>query len=57
MDMVIKVQILDEAISLLPNTLGKVRNPTILPPAVGEIVGQTVHFKFGMATRLGEEKL
>ena len=38
MDTVTRVQILDEAVYILnsANTLGKGRNPTILPPAMGK---------------------
>ena len=32
-------------------------SPTILPPAMGKIVGQTGLFNLGMATNLGEGKL
>ena len=42
-DTATRVQILDETdcISHSTNTLGKGMNPIILPPAMGEIVGQT----------------
>ena len=54
-----RVQTLDEAdcISHRTNTLGKGMNPSILPPAMGKIEGQTVFFSFGKATSLGEGKL
>ena len=32
-------------------------NPAIFPPAMSKIVGQTVLFSIGMATRLGVRKL
>ena len=32
-------------------------NPIILPPALGNIVGQTRFFSFGEETSLGEGKL
>ena len=59
MNTAIQVQTLDEAvcISLSTNTLGKGMNPTILPPAMGKIIGQIGLFSFGMATSLGEGKL
>ena len=31
-------------------------NPTILPPAIGKLAGQTNLFNLGMATGLGEGK-
>ena len=57
--MTTRVQILDTAvcISHSVNTLGKSMNPTILPPAIGKIVGQTGFFNLGMATSLGEKKI
>ena len=59
MDTVTQVQTLNEAfcISYSVNTFGKVINPTILPPAMHKIVGQTELFKLGMATGLGVGKL
>ena len=59
MDTATRVQILDETdcISHSTNTLGKGMNPNILPPAMGEIVGQTRFFSLGEATSLGEGKL
>ena len=55
MDMVTKVQFLDEAvwISHSTNTFRKGGNPTILSPTVG----QTGLFNFGMAASLREGKL
>ena len=40
-----------------PKILQKGMNPTILPPAMGKLVGQTGHFNLGQATSLGEGKL
>ena len=59
MKTVIWVQILDEEvyISHSANAFGKGTNPTILPPAMSKIVGQTRLFSLGMATSLGEGKL
>ena len=58
MDLATRVQILDEAvcISHSANILEKGMNPTILPPSMGNIVGQTGLFSLGMATGLGEGK-
>ena len=36
------------------NILGKSMNPTILPPAMSKIVGQTGLVNLGMSTNLGE---
>ena len=55
MDTATRVQILDE--TDCTNTLGKVMNPIILPPAMGKIVGQTRLFSLVEATSLGEGKL
>ena len=43
MDTLTRDQILDNTVGIShgANTLGKGVNPTILPPATGEIVGQT----------------
>ena len=59
MDTATRVQTLDEndCISYCTNTLEKVMNPIILPPAMGKIVGQTRFFSLGEATSLGEGKL
>ena len=59
MDTASRVQILDltDCISHRTNTLGKGMNPNILPPTMGEIVGQTRFFSLGQATNLGEGKL
>ena len=59
MDMVTRVQILDEVayISQSANSLRKGMNPTILPPAMGKIIGKTGLFNFGMETSLGEWNL
>ena len=59
MDTTARVQILDETncVSHSTNTLGKGMNPTILPPAMGKIVGQTRFFSLGETTSLGEGKL
>ena len=59
MDTVTQVQILDETdcISHCTNTLGKGMNPTILPPAMGKVIGQTRFFSLGEATSQGEGKL
>ena len=39
------------------NTLGKGMDPTILPAAMGKIVGQNEFFSLGMETSQGEGKL
>ena len=53
MDAASGVEILDEAFCISHNgsTLGKGINPTVLPPAMGKIVGQAMLFSLGMATR------
>ena len=52
MDTVTWVQIPDESLSIShnANTVRKGMNPTILPPAMGTIAGQTVLFNLAMAT-------
>ena len=59
MDIATRVQIQDESvyISHSANTLGKGKNPTILPLALSRIVGQTGFFSLGMVTSLEEGKL
>ena len=59
MNSVTRVQFLDKTIciSLSANTLWKGVNPTILPPAMDKIVGQTVLFNLVMVTSLGEGEL
>ena len=59
MDTVTQVQILNKVIYILhcANTLGEVMNPTILPPAMGKIVGQIGLFSLSMATSLQVGKL
>ena len=54
-----QVQILDVAvyISHSGNILRKGMSLTILPPAIGKIVGQTRLSNLDMPTGLGEEKL
>ena len=54
-----RVQILDETdcISHCTNILRKGMNTIILPPAMGNIVGQTKFFSHGEATSLGEGQL
>ena len=44
MDAATRVQTLDEAVCLLhcTNVLRKGRSPTILPPGIGKILGETV---------------
>ena len=56
MDTVIRVQILDEPVSIShsANTVGKGMNLTILPPSMVRIVGQTELFNLGTATGIGE---
>ena len=49
-----RVQILDKAIYILHNTLGKGMNPTILIPAMSKIVEETRLFSLSMATSLGK---
>ena len=46
MDSVTRAQILDETICILhsPHTLGKVMDPTILPPAMGKLLGKLGSF-------------
>ena len=44
-------------ISHSANILGKGMHPTILPPAIGKIVGQTGFFHLHLTTGLGEGKL
>ena len=43
--------------SLFVFHIGKGMNPSISPPAMGKIVGQTEFFSLGMATSPGEGKL
>ena len=52
MNMATRVQILDEIVYIFQsdNSLGKGMNPTILPLAMGEIVGQTKVFNLVVAT-------
>ena len=59
MDTATRVQIQDKTdyISHSTNTLGKGMDPIILPPAMGNIVGQTRFFSLGEATSLREGKL
>ena len=59
MYIVTQVQILDKAvcISYSTDTLGKGMNTTVLPIAMGKIVGQTDLFNLGMVTGLGEGKI
>ena len=49
MDIAARVQVLDKTIFIShnTNTFGKGMNPTILPPAMGKIVGQTGLFSLG----------
>ena len=57
MDTATWVQILEKAscISNSTNTLAKRKNPTILPPDIGKIVGQTRLLNVGMGTGQREE--
>ena len=59
MDTATRVQILNEAvcISHSGDTFGKGMNPTILLPAMGNIVRQTGLISLGIATGLGKGKL
>ena len=59
MDTATRVQILDETDCILhcTNNLGKGMNPTILPPAMGKLVGQTRFFSLSEASSLEEGKL
>ena len=59
MDTATRVQILDESVCIShnANTHGKGMTPTILPPLMGKIVGQTVLFNLAMTTHPGKGKL
>ena len=52
-----RVQILDAAlyVSLRANIFGKVMNTSVLPAAMGRIVGQIDLFCLGLASGLGEK--
>ena len=52
MDSATQVQILNVYISYCTNTLGKVMNSTICPPAMGLLVGQIGLFNLAIATGL-----
>ena len=59
MNTLTRVQNLDEAVSIAhcTNTLVKDMNPTILPPAMGKLIGETGLLSLGMVTSLGEWKI
>ena len=57
MKSVTRVQILDEVayVSHCANALEKCRNPSVLSPVMGKIVGQTRIFNLGSTSSLGKE--